>query len=102
MIVEPCEGFSERYPLVMASTIVDINSSPTQKVRVLNPSSDPVSVYQDSVIGTAEQYEDVSILVQSEDPSQSENHSAVRRIQLMSQDTENSVPHAAVDTSKSK
>ena len=44
----------------------------------------------------------MSILVQSEDPSQSENHSAVRRIQLMSQDTENSVPHAAVNTSKSK
>ena len=33
MVVEPCENFNERYPLVMASTLVDINASPTQKMR---------------------------------------------------------------------
>ena len=53
VVVEPCDGFTDRYPLVMASTVVDMNSSPTQKVRLLNPSSDPVSINQDSVIGRA-------------------------------------------------
>ena len=102
VIVEPCDGFTDRYPLVMASTVVDMNSSPTVKVRLLNPSSDPVSIYQDSVIGRAERYEDLSILVQSEDPTQSNNHSAVRRIQLMSKDVENTVPSVAARTSQSK
>ena len=32
ILVEPCDQFSDRYPLVMASTVVDIDSSPTQKV----------------------------------------------------------------------
>ena len=60
VLVEPCDGFTDRYPLVMASTVVDMDSSPTQKVRLLNPSSDPVSIYQNSVIGRAERYEDLS------------------------------------------
>ena len=87
---------------MMASTVVDINSSPTQKVRLLNPSFDPVSIYQDSVIGMAERYEDLSLLVQSEDPSQINNHSAVRRIQFMNKGMENDVPRVAVRTSQSK
>ena len=37
VLVEPCDGFTDRYPLVMASTAVDMDSSPTQKVRILNP-----------------------------------------------------------------
>ena len=80
ILVEPCDQFSDRYPLVIASTVVDIDSSPTQKVRLLNPSSDPVSIYQDSVIGRAERYDDIDKLLQSEDPLQSDNHCAVRRI----------------------
>ena len=85
VVVEPCDGFTDMYPLVMASTVVNMNSSPTQKVRLLNPSSDPVSINQDSVIGRAERYEDLSVLVESEDPTQSGNNNAVRRIQLYSQ-----------------
>ena len=84
MVMEPCENFTERYPLVMASTLVDINKSPTQKVRLLNPSSSPVSINQDSVIGFAERYDEIRLLAESEDPSQTENNNAVRRIQFMS------------------
>ena len=75
----------------MASTVVDIDSSPTQKVSLLNPSSDPSSIYQDSVIGRAERYDDIGTLLQSEDPSQSDNHCAVKRIQFMSSSVENEV-----------
>ena len=102
ILIEPCDGFTDRYPLVMASTVVNMDSSPTQQVRLLNPGSDPVSIYQDSVIGRAERYEDLHMLVESEDPSQSGNNSAVRRLQLMSEDVERDVPIVTACTSKSK
>ena len=102
VLVEPCDGFTDRYPLVMASTVVDMDSSPTQKVRLLNPSSDPVSIYQNSVIGRAERYEDLSTLVQSEDPSQSNNNSAVRRIQFVGQNVKSEVSRVAVHTTQIK
>ena len=92
ILVEPCDQFSDRYHLVMASTVIDMDSSPIQKVRLLNPSSDPVLIYQDSVIGRAERYDDIGTLLQSEDPSQSDNHCAVRRIQFMSKSVENEGP----------
>ena len=100
ILVEPCDGFTDRYPLVMAYTVVNMDSSPTQQVRLLNPGSDPVSIYQDSVIGRAERYEDLHMLVESEDPSQSGNNSAVRRLQLMSEDVERDVPIVTACTSK--
>ena len=36
-LVEPAQHFKDKYNLVMATTLVDINKSPTCKVRVLNP-----------------------------------------------------------------
>ena len=86
----------------MASTVVDMDSSPTQKVRLLNPSSDPVSIYQDSVIGRAERYDDIGTLLQSEDPSQSDNHCAVRRIQFMSKSVENEGPRVTARLTQCK
>ena len=102
VVVEPCDRFTDRYPLVMASTVVNMNSSPTQKARLLNPSSDPVSINQDSVIGRAERYEDLSVLVESEDPTQSGNNNAVRRIQLYSQYEKAGVSTVAALTLQSK
>jgi len=43
-IVEPTEHVKETYPLQMASVLVDVNGSPTSKVRVLNPFPTPVSL----------------------------------------------------------
>ena len=101
VVVEPCDGFTDRYPLVMASTVVNMNSSTTQKVRLLNPSSDPVSINHDSVIGRAERYEDFSVLVKSEDPTQLGNNNAVRRVQLTSQYEKAGVSRVAVHTLQS-
>jgi hypothetical protein len=36
-LVEPADGFVDRYQLVMAFTLLDINKATTCKVRVLNP-----------------------------------------------------------------
>ena len=92
MVVEPGENFTERYPLVMASTLVDINKSPTQKVRLLNPSSSPVSINQDSVICFAEWYDEIKLLAESEDASQAENNHALRKIQFMSRNVSETSP----------
>ena len=43
-------------------------NSPTQKVRMLNPSRSALSIRQDSVIGTAERYVDLTVIVESENP----------------------------------
>ncbi|MCG8047973.1 MAG: retroviral-like aspartic protease family protein, partial [Candidatus Thiodiazotropha taylori] len=102
VLVEACEGFNTRYPLVMASSVVDMDSGPTQQVRLLNPSSDPVLIYQDSVIGTAERYDDLHVLIQSEDPSQTENNNAVRRVQLMSAKAEGDISRTAIHSTQSK
>ena len=68
VLVKPCDGFTDRYPLLMASIVVDMDSSPTEKVGLLSPNSDPVSIYQDRVVGRAERYEDLSTFAHSEDP----------------------------------
>ena len=102
MVVEPCDGFTERYPRVMANTVVDMNSSPTQKVRLLNPSSLPVSINQDSVIGVAARYDHLRLLVDSEDPSQAENNNAVRKIQFMKDSATETEPRVADSTVQGK
>ena len=97
-----CDGITERYPLVMASTVDNMNNSLTQKVRLLNPSSDPVSINQGSGIGRAERYEDFSVLVESEDLTRSGNNNAVRRIQLISQYEKAGESRVAANTLQSK
>ena len=61
-------------------------------MRLLNPSSSPVSINQDSVIGFAEQYDEIKLLAESEDASQAENNNAVRRIQFMSRKVSETSP----------
>ena len=99
VVVEPFDGFTDRYPLVMASIVVNMNSTPTQKVRLLNPS---VPMNQDSVIDRTVRYEDLSVLVESEDPNQSGYNNAVRRIQLTSQYEKADVIRVVAHTLQSK
>ena len=53
-IIEPTEGFVQRYPLVMAATLVNINRAVTCKVKVLNPFSTSVTLRHHAEIGEAE------------------------------------------------
>lgn len=53
-LVEASNCFKERYKLAMASTLVDINHSATNKVRVMNPYTSDTFLRQDAIIGTAE------------------------------------------------
>ena len=53
MVIEPVDNFTDKYPLIMADTLVDISLSPTVKIRVLNPFDKEISIKQDSILGTA-------------------------------------------------
>ncbi|MEW8191404.1 MAG: reverse transcriptase domain-containing protein [Candidatus Thiodiazotropha endolucinida] len=54
IILEPCSEFQERYGLLMAYSLSDLDSKVTHKVRMLNPFPHAISVNQDATLGTAE------------------------------------------------
>ena len=85
VLIEPTQQFKERYALMMASNLADINQAPTVKVRLMNPFGGSVSIKQGAVIGSAEDLTHNSILqtvVNSEDPSAMEDFNTVRRIKV--------------------
>lgn len=65
----------------MAACVVDIKDNVTVKARVLNPSSEEVSIKQDTVIGKASSFlKVISSLKDMENTDEIENFSAVRRL----------------------
>ena len=73
-VVEPTEYFKETYPLQMASTLVNLNQSPTCVVRILNPFPSEVKLHQDAVIGNAEKIERVVSVISREEYDQEESN----------------------------
>ena len=88
-IIEPTEHFRKEYPLQMASTLVDINKNCTCKIRLLNPFPTAVSIKQNAVLGTAEPIVgNPKTIVQQEDETEKVNFCRVRRLQVMSDQTD--------------
>ena len=84
-LVEPTQHFKDKYNLVMATTLVDINKSPTCKVRVLNPLPVETTLRQNAYIGDAEQIERiVSVLTEKENKGEDQSHIWVRRVETAS------------------
>ena len=82
-IVEPTEHCNETYPLKMASTLVDLNSGVTNKIRVLKPFPTAVSINQDAVIAQAQKTDRIHSTVTEEDNSGNEScNVSVRRVEL--------------------
>lgn len=80
-IVEPTDKFKEKYQLMMASALVDINGGPTCKIRLLNPFSKEVVLRQDAEVGVAERIERlVTVLAVNENEKETNNLESVRRI----------------------
>ena len=80
-IIEATDNFKERYKLLMATSLVNINSGVTCKVRVLNPFSSEVILRQDAEIGKAEKIEEVvSIVAQEENENEGSNLNQIRRV----------------------
>jgi hypothetical protein len=56
-LLEPNNFFVEKYPVAMASCLVDITHEVTNKVRLMNPFDHEVEIRQDTVLGEAEKVE---------------------------------------------
>ena len=64
--LEPSSDFQEKYILLMASSLSDLDSKVTHKVRILNPYPNDISIYQDTTLGTAEMVVKTVTLVDQE------------------------------------
>ena len=88
-IIEPTEYFEETYPLKMTATLVDLNESPTQKVRLLNPFREAVTIKQDAVVGKAEKIiSTVQVIANQEGNGDDIDNYSVRRLQFNSNKSE--------------
>ncbi|CAC5411476.1 unnamed protein product [Mytilus coruscus] len=77
---EPSEEFIANNKIAMAACVVDIKDNVTVKARVLNPSSEEVSIKQDTIIGKASSFLKIlSSLKDMENADKTENFSAIRR-----------------------
>ena len=54
IILEPSQDFEEKYGVLMASSLSDLGSKVTHKVRIFNPFPNGISIKQDTTLGTAE------------------------------------------------
>ncbi|KAH3850795.1 hypothetical protein DPMN_093268 [Dreissena polymorpha] len=84
-IVEPSNNFKDKYQLVMASTLVDINKLATCKVRVLNPMDVEVTLRQNADVGRAELIERIVSVIAEEEPEQvKQKHGKLRKVSEVS------------------
>ncbi|WAR30659.1 hypothetical protein MAR_033201, partial [Mya arenaria] len=87
-------SFQERYTLLMAATLVNINGATTCKARVLNPLLKEATLKQDAEIAHADRIERVvSVLSDMETSDEDSNVSNVRLVQVSkSMDAQASTP----------
>ena len=85
-LLEPNNFFVEKYPVAMASCLVDITHEVTNKVRLMNPFDHEVEIRQDTVLGETEKVECPPVsLFAEEDGTESNNFDNVKRIKLVEQ-----------------
>ncbi|KAH3735953.1 hypothetical protein DPMN_042514 [Dreissena polymorpha] len=84
-IVEPSSNFKDKYQLVMASTLVDINKLSTCKGRVLNPIDVVVTLRQNTDVGRAELIERIVSVIAEEEPEKvKQKHGKLRKVSEVS------------------
>ena len=80
MVIEPSITFKENYPLLMTATVVDINYGATQKVRILNPLDESISIKQDCTVGQAEPFVSIQTIMDTEDEGEVNNYCYIRSV----------------------
>ena len=81
MIIEPKENFKEKYPLVMAPSLADLNRGTTAKVKIMNPFDEHASIKYDAVIANAEDLDKdgvIATILDNEDEDTKHLNSCVR------------------------
>ena len=53
-LIEPSNNFTERYSMMMARSLVDVSTSVTGNMRLMNPFDQEAVIWQNSVLGQAE------------------------------------------------
>ena len=84
-LIEPSPNFMEKYPLLMAASLVDVTKSITSKVRMMNPYNKDVVIHQNTVIGTA-QINDGEVVKLLKEDEMKEDWEQVRRLHIDSKD----------------
>ena len=69
LLIEPDHNWNSEQLAVVAPCLVDVTRRCAVNVRILNPTTNPISVKQDQVLGRAETISDELLtLFESEDP----------------------------------
>ena len=95
-IIEPSATFAEKYPLVMAASLIDLKNSPMAKVRLVNPYHETITVKNKVNIGQAEVFEEVATICDKE----SENGKSCRVRRVQTQHSEETVASPFVPSNK--
>ena len=86
VLIEPTKEFTEKYPLIVAASLVDWRANPTTKIRIMNPFSQEVTIKQNTQIASAESCDgEPEVLVDTENRDEEDNNSYIRRIQTIDQ-----------------
>ena len=81
LLIEPDHNWNSEQLAVVAPCLVDVTRRCAVNVWILNPTTNPISVKQDQVLGRAETISDELLtLFESEDPREETNLSHIRRI----------------------
>jgi hypothetical protein len=82
--IEPTPEFLEGHSVAMANCITNAVDNATVKVRIINPFMEPVSIKQDTVVGTVRALHDtdVTTVLLTEDSEETDNNVWVRRLQF--------------------
>ncbi|KAH3721057.1 hypothetical protein DPMN_063972 [Dreissena polymorpha] len=81
-IIEATDMFQERYGLVLAATLVNINSAPTCKVGLMNPFPEEAILKQDAEIARAERIDSVVSVVVDKESEDDAKELSIRRIDV--------------------
>jgi len=100
-VFESTDGFVQRNQLVMAPTLVSVNTAGTCKVNVLKPFSTGVALRHDAEVGKAERTDCcTAVIANEENECERYNITMVRRVQLNSAETDSSITDLTVANAK--
>ena len=94
LVIEPTPYFSDRHPLVMAASLVDVRKDMVAKVRIMNPFDSPATIQRNTVIAYAQHCEpDAEYLLETEDSSEMKNSGQCRRLKFIEPEEVRQAPH---------
>ena len=82
-VVEAAPQFTERYSLLLASTLVDVNAATTCKIRMLNPMPDNVVLKQETEVGMAERSDSIVSVIAESESADDDNVMTVQRLRMV-------------------